>query len=169
MNRKKTIAKLVSMIVVGAHALAANGASAASGPAPADLPKYPDSKVDDVFSTIERINRDNPTAIMRIQIAQVAGESELISAIVQAVNSCTTSTSDCVAAAIVKIGLNTRNLVSLAELSAALEAVNIAPEVVAEALDTYSSKVAEAVVAGSIPEQAATTTLAEEASGALYQ
>jgi hypothetical protein len=170
MSRKKTIAKLVSMIVAGAYSLSANGASAAAGPPDGDRSKFPDITSNDVWSTIERINRDNPTAAMRIQIAQVAGQSELAAAIVQSVSGCTGAAADCVKQAIAEVGgLTTRNLVSLAELTAALEAVGIPPAIVAAALDAYSTEVAAAVVAGVIPEQFAATTLAEEAAGSLYE
>ena len=106
---------------------------------------------------------------MRIQIAQAAGQSELVAAIVEGVSGCTTSVEECVSAAIVQLGgLTTRNLVSLAELAAGLEAVGVLPAIIAQALDAYSTEVSLAVLAGRISEEFAALTLAEEAFGALY-
>jgi hypothetical protein len=167
MNRTKAIGKLVSIIVAGAHALSVNGASAATGSV--DVPDQPGVTVDSVLSTIERINRNNPTAATRIEIALVAGQSELVSAIVQAVRTCVGDLHACVQVAIARIGgLTNRNLVSLADLSAALEALGISPAIVAEALDAYSTEVAAAVTAGVISEQFAALTLAGGTSGSLY-
>jgi hypothetical protein len=167
MNRTKAIGKLVSMIVAGAHALSAAGASAATGPAQ-NVPDQPGMTVDSVLSTIDRINRGNPTAATRIEIALVAGQSELIAAIVQEVRTCTGDLQACVHRAIVRAGgLSTRNLISLAELSSALEALGVSSSTIADALDAYSTEVAAAVSSGAIPEQFAAITLAG-GSGSLY-
>jgi hypothetical protein len=58
-------------------------------------------------------------------------------------------------------------LISLAELSSALEALGVSSSTIADALDAYSTEVAAAVSSGAIPEQFAAITLAG-GSGSLY-
>lgn len=170
MNRTKAIGKLVSMIVAGTHALSVSSASSATGPIKMSA-KHPDLTAQDVLSTIDRINRYNPNAAMRIEVALVADQSELVAAIAQAVPTCSASQSaaSCVKLAIERLGgLTMRNLVSLAELSAALSAIGVPPNLVSEALDAYSTAVVDAVRAGSISEQFAAATLAGGTEGSLY-
>lgn len=169
MNRTKAIGKLVSMIVAGTHALSvAHGASAAVQPTNTiDAPRL---STDDVMAIIENINRHNPGAAMRIEVAMVAGQSELIAAIAQGVRTCDPGAiTSCVQVAIKGVGgLTTRNLVALTDLSAALAAVGVADEVVSVALDAYSTAVVAAVNSGTVPEEYAATTLTGGAQDSLY-
>ncbi len=154
--------------MTSAHALSVNGASAASAPVDR-LPNQSSVNVDSVMLTIDRLNRNNPAAAMRIEVALLAGQSELVAAIVQAVRTCVGDVSTCIHTSIVRAGgLSNRNLVSLAELAAALEAIGVSPEMIAAALDAYSTEVAMAVTAGIISEQFAALTLAGGSSDSLY-
>ncbi len=155
----KAITKLLSMIIAGAQSL--SGGNATANPDVGDNP--PTSGASDVWATIERISQtSSPNAIIRVALAQEAGQSELIAALVQGLRTCTGDVGDCVNATIARVGgLSTRNLVSLEALTKALEAVGVPAATISEALDAYSTAVADAVTGGTIPEQYAAATLAD--------
>ena len=169
MNKTKAIGKLLSMIVAGTHALSvAHGSSAVAQTM--DTAGAPRLSADDVMAIIENMNRDSPGAALRIEVAAVAGQSELVAAIAQGVRTCDPgSIQSCVQAAIERIGgLTTRNLVPLTDLSAALTAVGVADDVVSVALDAYSTAVVAAVTSGAVPEEYAAATLTGGTQDSLY-
>jgi hypothetical protein len=161
--KSRAITKLVSMIVAGAHALATGQAQATVGtPTPMES--------GELWSTIARIAQANPTAAVRIQLASVAGKTELTAALVQGLVTCSLpAVASCVKVAIARVGgLSRDNLVSLEALANALEAVGIASPMISRALDAYAAAVAEAVIRGLIPERFAALALADGAAGSLY-
>jgi hypothetical protein len=125
----------------------------------------------DVWSTIDRLNQNNPSAFLRIRVAQEAGQSELVSAIVQAAASAASpaDVQAAVEAAILRIGgLNGRNVMSLAQLLAALEALGLSESVITATLNAYSTEVAEAVANGDLSPQLAAAVLTGDAQEKLY-
>lgn len=124
-----------------------------------------------VWSTIDRLNQDNPSAFLRIKVAQEAGQSELVSAIVQAAASAATpaDVQAAVEAALLRIGgLNARNVVSLADLLAALRALGLPESVITATLNSYSIQVASAVEAGLISPTLAAAVLTGGAEQNIY-
>jgi len=160
------IGKLISLITAGAYAMSTGApASAATKP---DIEELPVTENFDLWSTVQRISQD-PSMALRIELAQQAGQSELAAAIVQSVRTCAGAVEDCVRQAITNAGeLSPTNLISLASLSQALEAIGISSDTISEALDAYSTVVAEAVIEGRLSEQFAAITLSDEATGSLY-
>lgn len=131
----------------------------------------PGTTTNGVWSTIDRLNQNNPSAFLRIKVAQEAGQSELLAAIVQAAASAASpaDVQAAVEAAILRIGgLNARNVMSLADLLAALEALGLSDAVITAALNAYSIQVAEAVAAGIISPQLAAAVLTGAAQQNLY-
>ena len=131
----------------------------------------PGTTTNDVWSTIDRLNQNNPSAFLRIKVAQEAGQSELIAAIVQAAASAE-SPADidaAVEAALLRIGgINARNVMSLTDLLAALEALGLSDAVITATLNAYSSEVAEAVESGILSPQLAAAVLTGDAQQNLY-
>jgi hypothetical protein len=104
-------------------------------------------------------------------VAQEAGQSELIAAIVQAAASAASpaDVQAAVEAAILRLGgLNARNVMSLAELLAALQALGLSESVITATLNAYSTLVAEAVAAGIISPQLAAAVLTGGVPQKLY-
>ncbi len=165
---KPSLKALVGAVVAAAVSL--NAPAQAVPNMPIDDPNS-GTTTNDVWSTIDRLNQNNPSAFLRIKVAQEAGQSEVISAIVQAAASAA-SPADiqaAVEAAILRIGgLNGRNVMSLAELLAALEALGLSESVITATLNAYSTEVAEAVASGVLSPQLAAAVLTGGAEQNLY-
>jgi len=163
-KQKKSITKLLAAITAGAYAL-----SAGQGSAKVTIEDTSKAPEHDVWDTIKRISDSSQTGSLRIQLASEAGKSELVSAVAQGLMNCSDDVETCVRQAIGRTGgLSNANLLSLASLSNSLAALGISPVMISQALDAYSTVVAEAIVGGVISEQFAAFTLSEEASAALY-
>ena len=165
---KPSLKALVGAVIAAAVSLNAPAKAVQHMPIDDSIPGRTTS---DVWSTIDRLNQNNPGAFLRIKVAQEAGQSELIAAIVQAAASAASpaDVQAAVEAAIFRMGgLNARNVISLADLLAALEALGLSDAVITAALNAYSTQVAEAVAAGIISPQLAAAVLTGGAQQNLY-
>ena len=165
---KPSLKALVGAVIAAAVSL--NAPAQAVQNMPIDDPNS-GTTTNDVWSTIDRLNRNNPSAFLRIKVAQEAGQSEVIAAIIQAAASAE-SPADidaAVKAALLRIGgINGRNVMSLAELLAALEALGLSESVTTATLNAYSSEVADAVETGALSPQLAAAVLSGDAEQNLY-
>jgi hypothetical protein len=162
----KSIRVLVSAVIAAAYGLNAGAAT----PALAVTTDPVDNKPD-VWGTIDRINANNPNTFLKVSVAREAGRSELISAIVQAASTATSADelNAAIEAAILRVGgLNSKNVIPLAELLAALRAMGISEEFVTSTLNTYSVHVADAVANGTLTASVAAAILVEGATQNLY-
>ncbi|WP_423066800.1 hypothetical protein [Devosia sp. CN2-171] len=161
----KSVRSLVSAVIAAAYGLNAGVPTAAIA---ATEPVDP---TPDVWSTIERINANNPNSFLKVSVAREAGRSELVSAIVQAAK--TAASADelnaAIEAAILRVGgLSSKNVIPLAELLAALRAMGISEDFITSTLNTYSVHVADAVATGTLTASVAAAILVEGASQNLY-
>ena len=165
---KPSLKALVGAVIAAAVSL--NAPAQAVQNMPIDDPNS-GTTTNDVWSTIDRLNQNNPSAFLRIKMAQEAGQSEVIAAIIQAAASAE-SPADidaAVKAALLRIGgINGRNVMSLAELLAALEALGLSESVITATLNAYSSEVADAVETGALSPQLAAAVLSGDAEQNLY-
>lgn len=165
---KKPIRTLVTAVVATAYGLT-NLTGAQAVPPPNPSPDDQD-RFSDVLQTINRISSDNPTAYLRVQVAQDAGQSQLTAALVQAVSRA--DSPEQVAQIIQDLiasmgGLTNRNVISLEELLAALRAMGISEEIISAAIAAYSVEVAEAVAARTL-DPAVTAAIISQTDGSLY-
>ena len=165
---KPSLKALVGAVIAAAVSL--NAPAQAVQNMPIDDPNS-GTTTNDVWSTIDRLNQNNPSAFLRIKVAQEAGQSEVIAAIIQAAASAE-SPADidaAVKAALSRIGgINGRNVMSLAEMLAALEALGLSESVITATLNAYSSEVADAVETGALSPQLAAAVLSGDAEQNLY-
>lgn len=164
----KSLKSLVGAVIAAAVALNAPAKAVQSMPIDDTTSTMTNA---DVWSTIDRLNENNPTAFMKVRVAQEAGRSELIAAIVQAASS--VGSPDEVAAAIeaalLRIGgINSGNIMSLADLLAALQALGLPESVIVATLNAYSVEVAEAVEAGAVSAVLAAAVLSDNSNDTLY-
>ena len=166
---RKSIRILVAAVVAAAHGIT-NLAVGQAAPNPQPIPDAQD-RLSQVLQTINRISGENPTAYLRVQVAQEAGRSQLASALVQAVSRARTpqEVAALVQAALTGIGgLTSGNVISLADLLEALRAMGLSEQVINAALSAYSVEVAEAVSVGSIDPVVAAAILAQDQNTSLY-
>ncbi len=163
---KKSVRSLVSAVIAAAYGLQAGVPTTAAIAATEPVDPNPD-----VWSTIERINANNPNSYLNVSIAREAGRSELVSAIVQAASSATSldDLDAAIQAAILRVGgLNSKNVIPLAELLAALRAMGIPESFITATLNSYSVHVADAVAAGKLSASVAAAIMVEGAAQKLY-
>lgn len=165
---KSSIRALVSAVIAAAYGLHSGGAVAVQPPTPNDTQDFDTTQV---WSTINRINANNPSAYLKVSIAREAGQSELISAIVEAAAGAANPADidAAIEAAMLRIGgLNARNVVSLEELLAALRAMGLSDAAINAAINAYSLQVADAVATGKIKASVAAAVLSQDATKTLY-
>ena len=168
---RKSLRTIVSAVIAAAYGL--NGASAPQAAGNPNVPADPslESQHSDMWATINRINADNPTAFLKVRVAQQAGQSELVAAVVQAAASADSpaDVAAAVEAALLRVGgLNNRNIIALADLLAALNALGLSDAVITATLNAYSIEVAEAVETGAVTATVAAAVLSENAATTLY-
>ena len=168
---RKSLRTIVSAVIAAAYGL--NGASAPQAAGNPNVPADPslESQHSDMWATINRINADNPTAFLKVRVAQQAGQSELVAAVVQAAASADSpaDVAAAVEAALLRVGgLNNRNSIALADLLAALNALGLSDAVITATLNAYSIEVAEAVETGAVTATVAAAVLSENATTTLY-
>lgn len=167
---RRSIRILVAAVVAAAHGITNLAVSQAATPAPEPMPDTQD-RLSQVLQTINRISGDNPTAYLRVQVAQEAGRSQLTAALVQAISRAQTPQE--VAALVQQAlsgvgGLTSGNVISLADLLEALRALGLSDDHINAALSAYSVEVAEAVSAGAIDPVVAAAILAQNQDASLY-
>lgn len=163
---KKTVRSLVSAVIAAAYGLNAGIPTTAAIAATEPVDNNPD-----VWSTIERINASNPSSYINVSVAREAGRSELVSAIVQAASNAKSldELNSAIEAAILRTGgLNSKNVIPLADLLAALRAMGIPEDFITSTLNTYSVQVGEAVATGKLTASVAAAILVEGANRNLY-
>lgn len=161
----KSVRSLVSAVIAAAYGLHAGV------PTTALAAQDPVDPTPDVWSTIERINANNPNSFLKVSVAREAGRSELVSAIVQAASTAASidELNAAIEAAILRVGgLSSKNVIPLAELLAAMRAMGISEEFITSTLNTYSVHVADAVATGKLTANVAAAILVENASQNLY-
>ena len=164
----KSVRKLLAAVLAAAASL--NGASHVQ--ALPTMPIHdPHMTNQDVWATIDRLNRHNPTAYLKVSVAREAGRSELIAAIVQAASSAVSAddVAAAVEAAVLRIGgINSRNIMSLADLLKALRALGLPESTIVATLNAYSAQVAEAVESGRVSATLAAAVLTDKSQDKLY-
>lgn len=168
---RKSLRAIVSAVIAAAYGLNGGSGPQAAGNTNAPPDRSLEGQHSDVWATIDRINADNPTAFLKVRVAQQAGQSELVAAIVQAAASAA-SPADvpaAIEAALLRVGgLNNRNIIALADLLAALNALGLPESVITATLNAYSIEVAQAVEAGAVTVTVAAAVLSRNATTNLY-
>ncbi len=169
-NNSKSIRALVSAVIAAAYGLHGGPVQAVQKFDPLiDQPL--DQTRADVWAKIDRINADNPTAYLKVKVAQEAGRSELVAAIVQAAAGAKSvdEVSAAIEAAVLRVGgLNSKNVIPLADLLKALRALGLSEAVITATINAYSIEVADAVAAGTLSSTVAAAILVEGATQNLY-
>jgi hypothetical protein len=167
---RRSIRILVAAVVAAAHGITNLAVSQAAVPAPEPMPDTQE-RLNQVLQTINRISGDNPTAYLRVQVAQEAGRSQLAATLVQAVSRARTpqEVAVLVQQALAGIGgLSTGNVISLAELLEALRAMGLSEDHINAALSAYSVEVAEAAATGAVDPVVAAAIMAQDQDASLY-